>query len=516
MNVRHLLIATTATVSLLASPATFAAPGAAPSASIAAPVAGPGSALKPLADAPTFGAKELDAAIAHLGDPDEKMRKAAAMAIVRTPPDAIPLLEVRLLRAPEAGPGPMWLVLDKVRKSMGGGKDSKDAKDAKDSKEKKESEESLEALLDGVLSSGNSAGHRSLALLLSGIEACEKQAGVAGARVLVRIAVDHKGLLKTTVTNVLKRMGDHAVAGLVEVRRDENKDLRTFANRTLDVLGKFLPSDAVQVKDPQDLADVLVAFGKIKDPDGIRVIISYLDADRTQVREAARWAIGQFGNEAKVPLKEAYDNFTGDKAGDDWPAEKTLKALVAAYDKLRLAEVYKLLDEGIANRDAGRLEEAVTSFDALLARAPTFERKAELASAYVDLAHKKLAAGDRPAARALLAKALRLGAGTPLASLIESELDTFDATDLLDHGVADVMLLRRAVELDPNNAPARDLLQKLTNDAEARQTRLRRWAAGGAAGVLATLLAILFLGRKRAGKGNDAAPPPARRRPVRI
>lgn len=440
---------------------------------------------------PSVGARDLDAAIAKLADNDISTRKLGALAIVDTPRDAIPLLEVRLLRAPEAGPGPMWLALDKAKKTL------------------PEKEESIGAILDAVVTSGNGPGARSLALLLAGMQACERQAGVAGARVIVRLAVENKGLLKSIATASIKRLGDHAVAALIEVRRDSDKELRGFANRMLDGLGKFLPSDAVQVKDPQDLADVLVAFGKIRDQDAIRVILSYLNAERAQVREAARWSIAQFGADARPALKETYDNFTGDRAPDDWSAEKILSSLVQAYDKVRLAEVYKLLDEGIAARDAGRLEEAIAAFDALLARAPTFERKAELAPAYVDLAHKKMSS-DRSAGRALLAKALRLAQGTPLAATIESELDTMDARDLLDHGVADVTLLHRAIELDPNNVVARDMLQRLENDAVARDAKLRRWAASGAVGLFVVVLAILFIGKKKNGK------PPIARRPIRI
>jgi tetratricopeptide (TPR) repeat protein len=446
--------------------------------------------------APTASARDLDAAIAKLADPDLATRKAGALAIVDTPPDAIALLEVRLLRAPEAGPGPMWLAIDKARKSIG--------------KEKKD-DEPIGELLDAVVTSGNGPGARSLALLLAGMQACEKQAGVAGARIIVKLSVDDKGLLKSIGTSSIKRLGDHAVAALIEVRRDSDKELRGFANRMLDTLGKFLPSDAVQVKDPQDLADVLVAFGKIRDQDAIRVILSYLNADRAQVREAARWSIAQFGADARPALKETYDNFTGDRAPDEWSAEKILAGLVEAYDKVRLADVYKLFDEGIAARDAGKLEEAVAAFDALLARAPTFERKAELAPTYVDLAQKKASADDRAGARTLLGKALRLAQGTPLASTIESELDTMDAQDLLDHGVADVTLLQRAVELDPNNVVARDMLQRLQNDSGARDAKVRRWAASGAVGLLVIVAAILFLGR---GKKNGK--PPMARKPVRI
>lgn len=427
---------------------------------------------------------ELDANIGRLTDANAQTRLAAVDAIAATGSDAFAALEARLLRTPEAGPGPMWLVLEKLKKP-----------------------ESLDDAMHGAVNAGNAASNKSLALLLAGIKASEKQNNVAGARVLVRLATDHKGLLKSYASAALKRMGDHAVAALVEVRRDTDKDLRSFANKTLDGMGKFLPSDAVQVHDPQALADVLVAFGKTKDPDAMRAIVPYLNADRAPVREAARWAIAQYGNDARAILEETHDQFTGEKAGKDWPADKTLKALVVAYDKVRLAEVFKLLDEGIAHRDGGRLEEAVASFDALLARAPQFERRAELAPAYHELARKK-ESNDRAAAKLLFAKAARLAAGTPLAATIEADLAVLETRELIDRGVADTSLLQKALALDPNHAAARDLLQKIENEARAREDRFRRFAIAGFAGVVATLLGVLFLGRRK------EEPPP--RRPVRI
>jgi len=428
---------------------------------------------------------ELDANIARLTDPNVATRTAAVDAIAATGPDAFAALEARLLRTPDAGPGPMWLVLDKLKKP-----------------------ESLDEAMHGAVNAGNAAANKSLALLLAGVRAAEKQGNVAGARVLVRLATDHKGLLKSYASAALKRMGDHAVAALVEVRRDTDKDLRSFANKTLDGMGKFLPSDAVQLHDPQALADVLIAFGKTKDPDAMRAIVPYLNADRAPVREAARFAIAQYGNDARAILEETHDQFTGDKAGKDWPADKILKALVVAYDKVRLAEVFKLLDEGIAHRDGGRLEEAVASFDALLARAPQFERRAELAQAYHELARKKESNNDRAAARLLYAKAARLAAGTPLAPTIEADLAVLETRELIERGIADTSLLQKALALDPNHAGARDLLQKIENEARSREDRFRRFAIAGFVGVLATLLGVLFVGRR---KGE-----PSPRRPIRI
>jgi hypothetical protein len=73
-------------------------------------------------------------------------------------------------------------------------------------------------------------------------------------------------------------------------------------------------------------------------------------------------------------------------------------------------------------------------------------------------------------------------------------------------------LLERALQLDPHDTAARDLLTRLQNDAEARESRLRRWAASGAVGIVAALAAILFLGRKTKKPPSRTTP----QRPVRI
>jgi hypothetical protein len=436
-------------------------------------------------------AAELDGHVAKLADANAMIRLAAGEAIALIPPDSFAALDARLQRTPEANSGPMWVVLDKARKAL---PDTATESD----------------VLKEVLTAGSSPAHRSVALFLAGIRASEKQGGTPGARVLVRLSVDHKGIFKPFTLAALKRMGDRSVAALVELRRDTDKDLRTFANKTLDGMGKFLPSDAVQVHDPQSLADVLAAFGKSKDPDAMRAIVPYLNADRAPVRDAARAALGAYGEAARPILDETYSQYTGDKPGADWSAKKILDSLLVAYDKVRLADVFKLFDEGIAHRDKGELEEAIASFDQLLARAPQFERRAELAPAYLDLARKK--EGDRAASRLLYAKAARLAAGTPLAASIEAELLVLDTHEQLERGIADTSLLHKALALDPNNAKAKDLLARIESDFHGKDDTFRRLALAAFVGVVVTVLAILFVGKKPAKKDPPATP----RRPIRI
>ena len=179
---------------------------------------------------------------------------------------------------------------------------------------------------------------------------------------------------------------------------------------------------------------------------------------------------------------------------------------MVAHDKVRLADVFKLFDEGKAHRDAGRLEEAVASYDALLARAPLFERRAELAGAYVDLARKKEST-DRPAARAHYAKAARLAAGTPLGATIDADVAYLDTLDLLDRGVADPSLLQRALASAPDHARCRELLARMDADSRRADDRLRRYALAGGAELLTAILALLFVGKKSPPKTTPKTPP---------
>ncbi len=58
------------------------------------------------------------------------------------------------------------------------------------------------------------------------------------------------------------------------------------ASDQLDVIGKTVPGEAVQTADNQVLADVLRAYGRARDADAARVIVSFANSDRVQVRDA--------------------------------------------------------------------------------------------------------------------------------------------------------------------------------------------------------------------------------------
>ncbi|MEO6576105.1 MAG: hypothetical protein ABIP89_19785, partial [Polyangiaceae bacterium] len=244
----------------------------------------------------------------------------------------------------------------------------------------------------------------------------------------------------------------------------------------------------------QVLADVLNAYGNIHDMDAIGIVLSFVNSDRVQIRDAARDALSAYGQDALAKLREAYGNLTGKIARDDWSAAQVAKELFSAYDKVRLQEVYTLLDEGLALEKAGKLDEAVVAFDRILARQPMLDRRSEAVPSYVQYA-LSLEDKDRPRALAYLRKAARLDPENARAGQIASEIAYLEGEELLAHGVTDAVLFQRAAALDPGNLKARAELDRIDAAAASRDLRVRHWEWAGASVAAVIALLILFVRR---------------------
>ena len=85
-------------------------------------------------------------------------------------------------------------------------------------------------------------------------------------RQLVLAASDAGGVLRPELGRLLKQLGDRAVAGLIEARRNPSPETRTWASNLLDGMARRTPGDAVQTKDDQALSDILRAYANIKEP----------------------------------------------------------------------------------------------------------------------------------------------------------------------------------------------------------------------------------------------------------
>ncbi len=310
-------------------------------------------------------------------------------------------------------------------------------------------------------------------------------------------------LVRIDLQRAIGRLGHHAVAALIEAKKHEARKVRRWAQRQLDGMGRAIPGEAVSTSDPVILADVLRAFGRVRDLDATRIILSFANSDRVQLRRAARESIAAMGEPAAFHLRDAYKNLSGAKPPRSWDYRRTARELFRLHDRARLTAVYTLLRTGSNALAKGHYEEATKAFDQVLARAPLIEGRSEMAPAYLGQADSLIAKAQRPEALAALRKALRLAPDGPERPKIESRLALLEGQALVEKGTPDRFILRRAIELDPENVEAKKLLASLVEAADARQTKSKRSLAAIVVGVigLAAIVLLAFWRRPQTKRG---------------
>ena len=440
MSARRGLLATVVACALVASaPASWAQ---APSASASAAAT----------SEPGVTAVELDAMLAPLGRDSLDERRAAAAAIVALGAGATPAIAKKLADLRKNGDGGTYSAVKTAKERAGGGAGFD--------------------LLEVLLTQRPDAAVTRALTTVSLVRALAHAATTPAVRQMVLLASDAGGVLRPELGRQLKAMGDHAVAGLIEARRDPAAETRTWASNLLEGMGKRTPGEAVQTKDNQALSDVLHAYANIKDLEALPVVLSFVSSDRVQVRTAAREATLAYGQDAQWKLREAWAALMGEPAPDGIPAVDLAKKLYDAYDRARLKDVYELLDQGLAAQKDGKLKEAIVALDEVLARQPLLDRRAEAAPAYVAWG-ESLEDSDRAAALASLRKALRLDEAGPSSSHVRSEIATLEGEDLLARGITDTAQFEQALALDPGNARPRADLDRIQVQLDA--SRARGW-----------------------------------------
>ncbi len=309
-------------------------------------------------------------------------------------------------------------------------------------------------------------------------------------------------LVRVDLQRLVAKVRDRAVPALIEARQHDAKNVQRWAAKQLDLLGRAIPGEAVATSDTQVLADVLRAYGRVRDVDAVRVILSFCNSEHVTLREAAREAVAAIGDPGMWQLRDVYLGMTGGKPPRDWTWDRLARELFGLYDRARQAEVHKLMEDGTAAAKDAKWKEATDLFDRVLAHAPLFDRRKDMVPAYVERA-KALEAPDAESALAMLRKALRLDPKSPSAKKTEAQIDALEAGLLADRGTPDRHLLARALELDPSNELARAGLASLDPKAIPRQTDLRRYAAATSIALVA-LIAMVLLARRR----KEPVPPP--------
>jgi len=362
-----------------------------------------------------------------------------------------------------------------------------------------------------ALDRGDDPAWRDLVHLYGMLRMLEALGTTAAVRELVNAYSYFGELVRIDLQRTLLRLKDKAVPALIEAREHDAKKVRDWSRRTLEGMGRAIPGEAIATTDPAVLADVLLAFGRVKDIDATRVILSFVASERVHLRRAARQAVGALGDAAVWHLKDAYESVTGDKPPRAWDHRRLAQELFRVHDRSRATAVFELMAQGLELARKGSTAEAIAAYDQVLARAPLFERRKEMAPTYVAHATALESSDEHAEALVALRKALRLDLDSPDRVRIEARIAYLEGRMLADKGTPDLFILRRAVELDPNNRDARELLKTLEERTAHVERATKRYVAAGAIGLFAAM-AMVWLARRRpsaSSKGMTKPPSPA-------
>jgi len=316
---------------------------------------------------------------------------------------------------------------------------------------------------------------------------------VEAARALVQIYVRFGEFLRVDIQKQLSELGDRAAPALIEAKKHPAAKISQWAERQLDQMGKAIASELVQTTDQQALADILRAYGRIQDPDAARIIVSFANSERAQVRLAARQSVRLLGEVGNWQLRETYQDIVGKTPPRDWPWKRTAQELFYQFDRLRLAQVHEFFEAGMAAQKKGDYDAARQAFDKVLSHNPMFDRRDEMVDGYLAYASQ---ADDKHLDTALLSvqRAERINSDPKRQAKLESLRLTLEAEALLTRSLADQSLLRRALELDPDNQRARQGIAMIERGERVPRPEYSRYYGAGAIGIvgLAGILLILL------------------------
>lgn len=301
-------------------------------------------------------------------------------------------------------------------------------------------------------------------------------------RELIRAYARFGEFVRIPVQHELDNLGDRSLAGLFEATRHPAEVVARWAKRQLDLRGKFLAQDAVRTTDPAALADILVAIGRVKDPEAARLLISFASSDRAQIRLAARQGLALQGEVAAWQLKDAYLDATGRRAKREWTWKRTARELFTELDRLRLAQAYTVFQEAKKAGERGDWKALREGYDRVLTDNPLFEEQVAMAEGYLRYAEQALDS-EPDQARIALRRVERLGSAE-LRARAESLRHTLEAEALQKDGFYDRGLVDLAVALDAKNSRAAQLEQP-----GLARGGLSPWARYGLAGAVLALTA---------------------------
>ena len=286
---------------------------------------------------------------------------------------------------------------------------------------------------DALLTQAKGDAGREAALVTAALVRALAHGGTTPAvRQLVKVAGDHNGAFRPEITRQLRALGDKSLPALIETRKARRPSCGTgptTSSRRWESVSLATPYRRRTTRS-SPTSSMRTAPSTISTPCRYSLL---RELGPRAVRTAARESLTSFGQDAVWKLREAYANLTGKAAPEGWPAADVAKELFAAYDRVRLQEVYGLLEDGLKKEKDGKTRRSRRRLrqgprPSAVARPPR-----GMVPAYVAQA-EKLEEGDAPAALAMLRKAARIAPDGPRISQVKAEIAYLEGKDLVARG----------------------------------------------------------------------------------
>lgn len=391
--------------------------------------------------------------------------------------------------------------------------------------------EALAQLADEGPAERLAAAHREALLSVALMRALAASEHHDAALSLLRFAYRHGGAFRDECGRQIRSMRVHAVPGLVRARalRDPLAyKMRRYAAYQLDRIDYTRPGRVLKRALPDLRAELLHAYGEVRDPAAVRAVLRYVDVDSTKVRRSARWAMLRYvsGRRPKVKkrrlklaggrtteharalyytyrqlafhalarevaVETAKDNprVSADdleqKLKQEADARHLAERLFARLDRRREKVEARRLAGALKLARAGKLSQGLRRMDIVLARDPFHPRRAEMAPFYYRRARQLLEQGAPERAAALFTKALHLAPSASFADQARGRRALAEAASRHTLDSAREWKLRMALAWAPDLTQAREMLAEV----EARQAR-RLWLAAGVGGLVSLLLVL--------------------------
>jgi len=289
-------------------------------------------------------------------------------------------------------------------------------------------------------------------------------ASIASAPVLGDILATDPQAWRWEWRRMVWRLGHRALPMLLILEDHQDHGVRRWARWGMREVALQNPGRAVQTDDMRLLAEIIRAYGTVRNMDAMRVVVGFTVHERAQVRSAARWATERYGRNSIWQLRRVYRNLSGQRADESMGWEATAAALYAAHDAQRLAPVREELEAGRAALAAGELDAMREKFDTVLVAAPDLPQRAELAPGYAALGARALERGDIVEAERFFKRALRLAPSHQSAASWRAETRFLDAEQRLAGGVADLGAYQSVLLDDPAHRGALAFVMAASGD----------------------------------------------------